>query len=275
MASRLERILILAKTYPSPSAQHVETSCVAGVTHDGLMRRLYPVPFRLIEEGNQFKKWQWVDVRVEKAVRDHRPESHKLYVDTIVCGALIEPRNGWLDRRPWLDKIPAFPNPEAVDAARVARGVSLALLLPRKIVGLEIVKARNADWSDDEREKLIREQTQGDLFAEADVRRQIAQLRKIPFDFYYRYLCDTPSGSIEHKHKIVDWEVGALYWRCIAEYAEGWKAPFRRKIEDELPSKDLMFLMGNQHRFQDQWLIISLIYPPKLPPDAMLQASLF
>ncbi len=27
MASQVEKILILAKTYPSPSAQHVETSC--------------------------------------------------------------------------------------------------------------------------------------------------------------------------------------------------------------------------------------------------------
>ena len=81
--NRLERILILAKTYPSPSAQYVETSCVAGINQDGLMRRLYPVPFRMIEEGSQFKKWQWIEVRIEKANKDHRPESHKLYVDTI------------------------------------------------------------------------------------------------------------------------------------------------------------------------------------------------
>jgi hypothetical protein len=32
---------------------------------------------------------------------------------------------------------------------------------------------------------------------------------------------------------------------------------------DELMSKDLSFLMGTIHRFPDQWLIVSLIYPPK------------
>lgn len=53
----IERILLLAKTYPSPSAQYVETSCVAGISQDGLMRRLYPVPFCMIEVGQQFKKW--------------------------------------------------------------------------------------------------------------------------------------------------------------------------------------------------------------------------
>ncbi|WP_198030805.1 hypothetical protein [Cupriavidus sp. amp6] len=78
MASQVERILILAKTYPSPSAQHVETSCVAGINEHGTMRRLYPVPFRLIDEGQKFKKWQWIEVRVEKANKDHRAESHKL-----------------------------------------------------------------------------------------------------------------------------------------------------------------------------------------------------
>ena len=71
---RVERILILAKTYPSPSAQYVETSCVAGISQDGVMRRLYPVPFRMIEEGQQFKKWQWIDVRIEKANKD--PDGH-------------------------------------------------------------------------------------------------------------------------------------------------------------------------------------------------------
>jgi hypothetical protein len=36
-----------------------------------------------------------------------------------------------------------------------------------------------------------------------------------------------------------------------------------------------MFLMGNQHRFQDQWLIISLVYPPKRKPAEVRQGSLF
>ena len=95
MASRIERILVLAKTYPSPSAQHIETSCVAGITDQGAMRRLYPVPFRLIAGDQKFKKWQWIEGRVEKANKDHRPESHKLYVDTITCGDVIDTKRQW------------------------------------------------------------------------------------------------------------------------------------------------------------------------------------
>ncbi len=47
------------------------------------------------------------------------------------------------------------------------------------------------------------------------------------------------------------------------------------KLETEFAQKDLFFLMGNQHRFQNQWLIISLIYPPKQQPEALAQGQLF
>ena len=256
---RMERILILAKTYPSPSAQYVETSCVAGITQAGLMRRLYPVPFRMIDEGQKFKKWQWIDVRIEKGNKDHRPESHKLYVDTTTCGVVINPTKEWVARWEWLDKIPAFDSFEAMEAGRLRDGLSLALLRPKRLLSLEIRKARNQDWTDEEREKLLREQMQSDLFSEAEAKLQVQGLRKVPFDFYYRYVCDTCEGEREHKHKIVDWEAGALFWNCRRSHGDNWEAPFRAKLEGQFRGKDLMFLMGNQHRFQDQWLIISLV----------------
>lgn len=273
--ARIERILILAKTYPSPSAQYVETSCVAGISQDGVMRRLYPVPFRMIEEGQQFKKWQWIDVRVEKANKDHRRESHKLYVDTIACGDVIDTKKEWSARWEWLDKIPAFDNVDAIDAGRLNDGSSIALLRPKRLLGLDITKARNQEWTDEQKEKLMREQMQDDLFSEAEAKRQVKELRKVPFDFHYRYVCDTPEGEKEHRHKIVDWEAGALFWNCRRDHGVGWEAPFRAKLEGQLGGKELMFLMGNQHRFQDQWLIISLVYPPKRKPVEVKQGSLF
>ncbi len=272
---RMERILILAKTYPSPSAQYVETSCVAGISQDGSMRRLYPVPFRMIEEGQQFKKWQWIDVRIEKANKDHRPESHKLYVDTITCGDVIDTKKEWTGRWEWLDKIPAFESFDAIESGRLADGLSIALLRPKRLLGLDITKARHQEWTDEEKEKLMREQMQGDLFTETEAKRQVKELRKVPFDFHYRYVCDTPEGEKEHKHKIVDWEAGALFWNCRRDHGVDWEVPFRAKLEGQLGGKDLMFLMGNQHRFQDQWLIISLVYPPKRKPVEVRQGSLF
>lgn len=271
----IERILILAKTYPSPSAQHVETSCVAGISRCGLMRRLYPVPFRMIESGQQFKKWQWIDVRVEKARQDHRPESHKVYIDTITCGEVIDTRKEWSARWEWLEKIPAFDSVDAINASRLNDGLSIALLRPKRLLGLEITKARNQEWTEDEKKKLMRHQMQGALFSEAEATRQVKELRKVPFDFHYRYLIDTREGEKEQKHKIVDWEAGALFWHCHRDHGVDWEIPFRAKLEGQLGSTELMFLMGNQHRFQDQWLIISLIYPPKRKSVEARQGSLF
>lgn len=271
--SRMERVLILAKTYPSPSALYVETSCVAGITEHGSMRRLYPIPFRLIEDGQQFKKWQWIDVRVAKATADRRPESHRVYVDTVVCGAQMDTRREWAERRSWLSKVPSFGSYAAMDAARLRESLSLALLRPARVIGLEIRPARYADWTDEEREKLA--QAQMELFSESEARQDIKQLRKLPFDFYYHCEYDGSDDDLAYHHKIVDWEAGALYWNCFRQYGSDWERPFRAKLEGELIGKDLMFLMGNQHRFQDQWLIVSLIYPPRLLPMQSAQGALF
>lgn len=100
MAFRKARILILCKTYPSPSAAHVETSCIAGIEESGAPIRLFPVPFRLIEGEAQFKKWQWITAQVEKARKDHRPESHMIGVDTITCEEpVVSTANAWAARR--------------------------------------------------------------------------------------------------------------------------------------------------------------------------------
>lgn len=276
MASQIERILILAKTYPSPSAQHVETSCVAGINEHGAMRRLYPVPFRLIEEGQKFKKWQWIDVRVEKAHKDHRLESHKLYVDTITCGDVIDTKQQWDAKWPWIEKLPSFTSFDDIETTRIETGLSLALMRPKQVLTLEIVEARNDEWTDEEREKLLGYEMQGQLFSDTEVKKMTQKLRKVPFDFYYRYTCDTPEGEKVFKHKIVDWEAGVLFWHCRQSHGVDWRKPFRAKLEEDLMGKDLMFLMGNQHRFQDQWLIISLIYPPKRKPaDVTPQGLLF
>ena len=51
-----EELLILTKTYPSPSAQYRETTCVAAVNREGKLRRLFPVPYRLLDGESQFKR---------------------------------------------------------------------------------------------------------------------------------------------------------------------------------------------------------------------------
>jgi hypothetical protein len=279
MASRLARVLILCKTYPSPSGKHVETSCVAGMEENGALIRLFPVPFRLVDDDRQFKKWQWIKLRIEKAKNDHRPESHKVFVDTIECESDPLPsRHEWQARRNALAGLTVFDDFAALEAARVAHGFTLGVVRPARIVALDITPAKVPDWTAEEKEKLVQDLRQEGLFEDTDANK-ISTLKKVPFDFHYRYECTAGDRTVTYRHKIADWEAGALYWNCRQRYRQKWEEPFRKKLEQALPAADLMFLMGTIHRFPDQWLIVSLIYPPTIKPKpqpaAPRQGSLF
>ena len=275
MKTRKTKVLILCKTYPSPSSKYSETSCVAGMEEGSTLLRLFPVPFRLINDDRQFKKWQIIECEVAKARDDRRKESHHIQVDSIqMLGPPVSTRDGWLSRLTWLNAHPIHSDFASVEAARQTNGDSLAFLRPEEMVGLEITPATEPDWTDDERSKLLQHQRQGGLFDPADAR-QIKMLRKLPYDFHYRYRCRSGASVVEYRHKIVDWEAGALYWNCRRKYGAGWEEKFREKMERMLPAADLIFLMGTIHRFPDQWLIVSLIYPPRRQPEPVVQPSLF
>jgi len=267
-----ERILILCKTYPSPSAKYAETSCVAGMREDGSLIRLYPVPFRLINDNSKFKKWQWITARIARARDDRRIESHRIFVDTIECDVrALSTNDRWQERRSWLSKLKVYDDFVDMERARITDGQTLALLRPSTIRSLEIRAAATEDWTDAEKSKLLQMQNQGSLFDNSD-KKEIALLRKIPHDFHYKYSCTLNGETHEYRHKIVDWEAGALYWKV--RKSSDWEKLFRAKLEEHLPSKDLLFLMGTIHRFPDQWLIVSLIYPPKQQPSDQLQGLL-
>jgi hypothetical protein len=226
----------------------------------GSLIRLFPVPFRLVAPDHQFKKWQWINTKVRKAKADHRPESHNILVDTIKTGEEVSTKRDWEERRRLISHLHLFSSFQEIEAEQKAKGTSLALLKPARVQKLEIVPVANPDWTDAELAKLIQEQKQGGLFD--DDKPAIRTLRKLPYDFYYHYECLTAAGPMQQRHKIVDWEAGALFWACKQKHANNWEIAFRDKMERRLPANDLMFLMGNIHRFQEQWLIISLIYPP-------------
>lgn len=243
---------------------------------DGSLVRLYPVPFRLISDEQQFRKWQWIEARIQHASDDRRKESHRIFVDTIVSREEpISTTDGWKVRRELIRKLPTFDDFAEMEAARERDGITLAILRPNRILGLDIKDTASPDWTDEEKAKLLQMQNQGSLFDAGKEAANIRLLRKLPHDFHYRYMCSTEHGEQEYRHKIVDWEAGALYWNVKRAHGPRWIAPFRRKLEDDLPSKDLMFLMGTIHRFPDQWLIVSLLYPPKQLAEEASQGQLF
>lgn len=223
------------------------------------MRRIFPVPFRLLDGGQRFKKWEWIDAKLTTTSKDQRPESRRIDVDSVVrFGHVIGTDGEWAERLRWVEPhvVQSFA---ALEKRRKETGETLGLLCPSRILSLEIKPVEQPDWTAQDLEKLTRD----GLFDSPSVKAR-PPLRKMPFDFYYRYEIETASGVETHRHKLTDWEIGALYWNCHGK--PNCEGLLRQKLETEFSAKRLIFLMGTVHRFPDQWLIVGLIYPPKPRP---------
>lgn len=257
-----EDVLILTKTYPTPSRQYRETSCVAGVTREGAMRRLFPIPFRLLQGTDQFAKWEWIRIQAGAKTSDSRPESRKIETDAIVrLRELVDTAEGWTKRLPIIAPH-LVSDPDVLEARRRLTGETLGFVEPSRCVALEITAAESSDWSPDELAKLRAD----GLFDSNEVRNR-TELRKVPFDFRYRYECPTPEGPKEFRHKVTDWELGALYWNCWKNHGPaGWEAAFRQRAESWFfTERRMLFLLGTILAHPHRWLIVGMAYPPKPP----------
>jgi len=59
---KIERLLVLAKTYPIVSQKYEHLVCIAGLAEDNEWR-IYPVPWQLFWKGSEqkFKKKIWIE----------------------------------------------------------------------------------------------------------------------------------------------------------------------------------------------------------------------
>lgn len=258
MNFELKRILVVVKTYPNPSQSYGETVCCAGVDlATGRWVRMYPITFRRLA-GKQFEKFQIIECRASKPTKgDFRPES--LHVDqdtiTLVGNPLPAGDKGWRQRMAMLPA-PA-PSVEAVQAAQVADGSSLAMIRPKEIKGLVIEKAK--PWN--ERQKAYLRQQHLDLGVATS--RRLHELEQIPFTFSYRFTCDDERCAIVHELQVIDWEVGESYRRWSRMYGDKWEEAIRKRYEHELPARDLHFVLGNLAKRQHTFLIVGLVRPPR------------
>ena len=93
-------VLITVKAPPNPSKKYQETNCCAGVDLDsGQLIRLYPIPFRLLEDSRKFPKYSIIRVSCKKPVRDKRPESYKVDQDSIEILECLGTKNNWARRK--------------------------------------------------------------------------------------------------------------------------------------------------------------------------------
>lgn len=253
MSRERKRIFVVIKTQPSPSKSYREIVCTAGIDEDGNFVRLYPFPYRYMEAKERFKKYQWIEVEVDKPKDDPRPESFKAFPDSLRAQEEVKE---WGERRKII-----FRNNNLYTMCSLRNtkrtSISLAIIKPQD-VKLQIIPHRR-DWT--EREQAILRQKY--LF---DTDRPV--LKKVPYLFMYKYKCLEPNCK-GHRQIIHDWEITAAYWNFLKKYGSEQNAlnNIENKFYKEMCSgeKDLYFFVG-KHSRHNAWLLIGIWYGPNLYP---------
>src|SRR5258705_7176596 len=175
----IKRALIVARTYPVPSEGEIESSCTAAITDQGEWLRIFPVPWRLLPEDQQFRKYQWVDLTVTKAKADSRRESHHLHPDGVkIVSRVLSTAKGWQARKQVVLPLRAHCLCCLTKERDAQFYPTLGIIRPESIVRLRIGQDAPA-WSEAQR-AMLRQQH---FFALAPQR----ELEKIPFKFYYEF----------------------------------------------------------------------------------------
>ena len=249
-----KRVLITVKTYPTPAWKGGEVVCTAGITDDGQWIRLFPIPFRLLDDPKQFMKYHWIEARVKRATSDPRPESYLVDVDSINVTGSVGADKGWRSR--WDIVSPLVT--QSMCALRAERDKNqfptLGMFRPRVIDRL-LITPTDADWSNAELERLAQLRL-------IDNNNQLRPLEKIPYTFYYEFSCDDESCSHRHKMSCTDWEMAESYRRWTRKYGVGWKEKFLEKYQTEMIEKnDTHFYVGDATRAPKQldhhWALVS------------------
>lgn len=247
-----KRILIVVRTYPAPAAKGIEVSCTAGVTDAGHWIRLFPVPYRFLDEDKRFSKYQWVDVDVQRATSDARPESHRINPDSIKIIRSVGTENAWAARKAILTPLTSHCLCCVKKAQQEHGAPTLGLFRAPTDLQFRIRREATEQWTPDELAKLA----QMPLFGNAPAQ----MLEKVPFKFVFSFRCDDEDCT-GHEVTCTDWELGQLYRRC-RDSGNDWETAFRALIDSVLRT-DLHFYVGTVHRYPDTWIIVGLFYPPK------------
>lgn len=262
------QILITAKTYPTPSARHLETVCTAGVRLDTPQAewiRLYPISYRLLDYDLQFKKYQVVEVPIRsRGGKDIRKESFTPDIARLKSGRVVDSQRGkWTDRRRMLGSL--------IGATTTCELIRANMNLPPHTLGpsLGLIKPLDArvkvttgkPWTASQQQKVTRAATPT-LFDDDYVRNE---LEPQPYDMRVRYHCTDPQCK-GHDQSIIDWEVGQAgrSWATrypVEEIPERLRAKWQSLFSED---KDTHLFVGNHLVHPRSFMGLGVWYPKKI-----------
>ena len=273
-----KKVFIVVKTYPTISKEYAELVCTAGVLEDGSWIRLYPVPFRKLEDYQKYPKYTWIEVEVTRNEKDFRPETYRPTLATISVGAKPK-RISWEARCQIIfNNKKTYTNlQELYDKAKNDK-TSLAIFKPTKVIDF-IAEPVDRNWNADKLAILKNLSRQLNLFqTPEEIEAEYRVVPKVPYKFSYVFEDDSGRQSTI---MIEDWETGMLYFKCLKR-ANGDESVAKAKVreryyDDFAMTKDLYFFLGTTLAFhmvsKTPFLIIGIFHPPM--PSANKQISLF
>ena len=257
------RILIWGKTYPELSNTHQETVCTGGCFTDGSPVRIYPVPFRLIEQQRRYRLYSWIRAPVAPSTSDTRPESYKINPEKIEVLERLDTAHGWEARREVIFKDTSWYYEclgDLKDAQQQAR-TSLGVIPVREVTDVRLTRRPESDRRL-HKEQLREIQSRLDLF-DTD---PAPDLEFFPYRVHVRWRCKSPLCPGHGSH-IYDWGLGELGRR------DGEQTMLARmKDVANVATYDLHFFAGNVKAHPHTFIVVGVWYPKR---KHMLQTSLF
>ncbi len=258
MAKNFERkrILVTVKADPNPSREYGETVCCAGIdlSNDKLIR-LYPIPFRYLDDDRQFGKYSIIEADCFRSNDDTRLESYMVNCDSIkILEVLDTKKDGWTKRINIVMKAPVYSMCQIMADLEISN-ISLGIIKPEKVV-FEYTKR----WLPDPK-KREEYYNQYNL-----LHKHIKAIEAVPFQFYYSFHCSGVNNCTGHDLPIVDWEINQAYRNWRFKYRE--EKELLEKIKQkwvkisDTDKKDVYFYVGNRKLNKKTFMILGVFWPP-------------
>ncbi|MDF2985747.1 MAG: hypothetical protein K0R50_1257 [Eubacterium sp.] len=235
-----KNVLMVVKTYPTPSTKYQETVCTAGITEDGQWIRLYPVKFRNLNPEQKFEKFCWIEIDTIKNTSDFRPESFKANADSLKIIRKLDSKVDLEERKNFMLPL-VSPSMEYIKSEYDISKKSLGIFKPKIVKDIKIV-SDSEEWTQEQKNKMNQLS-----FLDTETK----PLEKIPWEFSFQFECDNPDCK-GHKMKITDWE----FCQAFRNFRRIYKSD--EVAHEKLKEKYLGFF--NDER-RDSYIIVGTVHP--------------
>ena len=269
-----QRILVTVKTYPTLSRTYGETVCTAGIREDGTWVRIYPVPFRRLDQSERYQKYDWIECRLVHRTADPRPESFSpADQNELTPVGHIDTSDKWRERRRLLlHTAQVYDRLDRLIEGAKSNTFSLAVFKPTKVTDF-VWEEEDRNWSQERLHQMRALHSQLALFEDNSWRQTFQLIPKLPYSFSYRFEDSTGKRS---ELQVLDWEAGALYWKCLKSTGgdeEAALAKVKSKYLDTFLKTDLHFFLGTTQQFHqfapNPWIIVG-VFPIPYDPQQRL-----